>query len=42
MSIAFKITMSGDSMIQEGLYPLIELGLGEQDGYLRSTFKRIK
>jgi hypothetical protein len=42
MSIAFKITMSGDNMIQEGLYPLIELGLGEQDGYLRSTFKRIK
>tara|TARA_B100000767_G_C19352348_1_gene364335 strand:- start:19 stop:510 length:492 start_codon:yes stop_codon:yes gene_type:complete len=42
MSIPFKITMSGDNMIQEGLYPLIELGLGDQDGYLRSTFKRIK
>ena len=42
ISISFKITITGDTMIQEGLYPLIELGLGEQDGYLRSTFKRIE
>ncbi len=42
LSIPFKITITGDDMIQEGLYPLVKLGLGEQDGYLRSTFKRIK
>jgi len=42
VSIPFKITISGDTMVQEGIYPLIELGLGEQDGYLRSTFKRIE
>jgi len=42
MSIPFKVTINGDIMIQEGSYPLIELGLGKQDGYLRSTFKRIK
>jgi len=29
-------------MIQEGRYRLIALGLGDQDGYLLSTFKRIK
>ncbi|MBQ4835714.1 lipocalin-like domain-containing protein [Pseudoalteromonas luteoviolacea] len=42
VSIPFKITIIGDTMVQEGTYPLIELGLGEQDGYLRATFKRIK
>lgn len=42
ISIPFKITISGETMVQEGIYPLIELGLGDQDGYLRSTFKRIK
>jgi hypothetical protein len=42
VSISFKITISGDTMIQEGIYPLIELGLGDQNGYLRSIFKRIK
>ena len=42
MSIPFNITITGDIMVQEGIYPLIELGLGEHDGYLRSTFKRIK
>ena len=42
ISIPFKITIDGDHMIQEGIYPLIKLGLGEQDGYLRSTFKRIE
>ena len=42
VSIPFKITITGDTMVQEGIYPLIELGLGDQDGYLRSTFKRIK
>ncbi|ESP91504.1 lipocalin-like domain-containing protein [Pseudoalteromonas luteoviolacea] len=42
VSIPFKITITGDTMVQEGTYPLIELGLGDQDGYLRATFKRIK
>ena len=42
ISIPFKITIDSDQMIREGLYPLIKPGLGEQDGYLRSTFKRIE
>jgi hypothetical protein len=42
VSIPFKITINGDTMVQEGAYPLIKLGLGDQDGYLRSTFKRIE
>ncbi|MDK1287689.1 lipocalin-like domain-containing protein [Pseudoalteromonas umbrosa] len=42
VSITFKITIMGDTMTQEGAYPLVKLGLGEQDGYLRATFKRIK
>lgn len=42
VSIPFKITITDDTMVQEGLYPLIKLGLGDQDGYLRATFKRIK
>jgi hypothetical protein len=42
MSIRFTITITGDTMVQEGVYPLIALGLGDQDGYLRSTFTRIE
>ena len=42
VSIPFKITITDDTMVQEGFYPLIKLGLGDQDGYLRATFKRIK
>ncbi|MCF6442915.1 lipocalin-like domain-containing protein [Pseudoalteromonas luteoviolacea] len=42
VSIPFKVSITGDTMIQEGAYPLVKLGLGEQDGYLRATFKRIK
>lgn len=42
MSITFKITIDGDTMIQEGDYPITTLGMGEKDGYLYSVFKRIK
>lgn len=41
-SITFKITLDGDTMIQEGDYPIRELGLGESNGYLYSIFKRIE
>lgn len=41
IDIDFKITLNGDTLIQEGLYPLVALGLGEQDGYLYSVFKKI-
>ena len=41
-SIRFKITIDGDTMIQEGDYPITKLGLGDADGYLYSVFKRIK
>ena len=42
MSIPFKVSIDGDTLIQQGSYPLILLGLGDQDGYLHATFKRIK
>ena len=42
MSITFKITIDGDTMIQEGHYPIVKLGLGDSDGYLYSVFTRIK
>lgn len=42
MSIPFKVSITGDTLIQQGRYPLIILGLGKEDGYLHATFKRIK
>jgi hypothetical protein len=42
VSITFKITLEGDTLIQEGDYPIRELGLGESNGYLYSVFKRIE
>lgn len=42
VSITFKITLEGDTLIQEGDYPIRKLGLGESDGYLYSVFKRIE
>lgn len=42
VSIKFKITLEGDTLIQEGDYPIRELGLGERNGYLYSVFKRIE
>lgn len=41
-SIRFKISFKGDTMIQEGDYPITKLGLGNADGYLYSVFKRIE
>lgn len=41
VSIPFKITIDGNKMIQEGRYPLVELGLGQQDGYMQATFTRV-
>ena len=40
-SIKFKVTIDGDTLIQEGDYPIKKFGLGDQDGYLYSVFKRI-
>jgi hypothetical protein len=42
ISIPFNVNIDGDTLIQQGSYPLILLGLGDQDGYLYATFKRIK
>lgn len=42
ISIPFNVSIDGDTLIQQGNYPLILLGLGDQDGYLYATFKRIK
>jgi hypothetical protein len=42
ISIPFNVNIDGNTLIQQGNYPLILLGLGDQDGYLHATFKRIK
>jgi hypothetical protein len=42
IAIPFNIKIDGDTLIQQGSYPLILLGLGKEDGYLHATFKRIK
>lgn len=41
-TIDFKITIDNNKLIQEGNYPLVTLGLGDSDGYLIETYKRIK
>jgi hypothetical protein len=41
ISIPFNVNIDGNTLIQQGSYPLILLGLGKEDGYLHATFKRI-
>lgn len=41
MSIAFKVSLDGDTLIQEGTYPMVALGFGDKDGYLVETYKRL-
>lgn len=42
MSIPFTVTIDGDTLIQEGVYPMKALGFADRDGYLRETYKRLK
>ncbi len=42
MSLSFKITVTEDSLIQEGHYPIVALGLGEKDGFVKEVYKRIR
>jgi hypothetical protein len=41
ISIPFNVNIDGNTLIQQGSYPLILLGLGKEDGYLHATIKRI-
>lgn len=41
-SLSFKVTIVEDILIQEGHYPIVSLGLGEEDGYVREIYKRIQ
>jgi hypothetical protein len=41
MSLIFTVSVEGDTLVQEGTYPIKELGLGSENGYLKETYKRI-
>lgn len=40
-SLQFKVTIEGDMLVQEGRYPIVALGLGEKDGYIKEVYQRI-
>ncbi|WP_070971228.1 lipocalin-like domain-containing protein [Vibrio sonorensis] len=40
-SITFDLTLEGDTLIQQGDYPLKELGFAEEDGYVREVYKKL-
>ncbi|GAA5787546.1 lipocalin-like domain-containing protein [Chitiniphilus shinanonensis] len=40
--LAFTVRVDGDTLVQEGEYPLTRLGLGPVDGYLIETYRRIE
>ncbi len=40
-SLSFKVTIEGDILTQEGTYPLVALGLGKEDGYVKEVYQRI-
>ncbi|MCK6264379.1 lipocalin-like domain-containing protein [Vibrio sp. ZSDE26] len=41
-SISFKLSLSGNTLTQEGDYPLKELGFSEHDGYVKEVYQRIE
>ena len=41
-SISFQISLEQNRLIQEGDYPLIDLGFAEQDGYVKEVYQRIE
>ena len=40
-SISFKLSIRENNLIQEGDYPLKELGFADQDGYVKEVYQRI-
>jgi hypothetical protein len=40
-SISFKLSFVDDLLIQEGDYPLRELGFADHDGYVKEVYKRM-
>lgn len=41
-SLTFSITIEGDTLTQEGHYPITRLGLGDTDGYVKEVYRRIR
>lgn len=45
-SIGFSLSVQGEgeqaTLIQQGVYPLKMLGFGNQDGYVKETYRRLK
>ncbi|MEX0299538.1 MAG: lipocalin-like domain-containing protein [Kordiimonas sp.] len=42
MSLSFKVTITEDQLVQEGHYPIVKLGLGSRDGYVKEVYRRIR
>ncbi|WP_052772069.1 lipocalin-like domain-containing protein [Vibrio mexicanus] len=40
-SITFTVTITENELIQEGVYPLKELGFGDQDGYVKEIYRKV-
>ncbi|MCE0557004.1 MULTISPECIES: lipocalin-like domain-containing protein [Motilimonas] len=41
-AISFSLSLDGDTLTQQGPYPLRMLGFAEQDGYVKEVYKRIE
>ena len=40
-SITFTLTLDGERLTMAGTYPLVNMGLGDSDGYLVETYLRV-
>jgi hypothetical protein len=40
-TLTFRLFFDGKQLIQEGIYPIKALGLGDHDGYLFETYSRV-
>lgn len=41
-SLVFKVTIEGEFLVQEGPYPIKKLGLGDNDGYVKEVYRRLR
>lgn len=39
--LQFKLSFDGNTLVQEGIYPLKRLGFSDQDGFLSETYSRL-
>ncbi len=40
-SITFTLTLTEDELVQEGVYPLKDLGFADQDGYVKEVYRKV-